>query len=168
MSEFSPRTFEIAVARFFQPIAAEYGWQMIRCGSDAYEIVSPHAVMRVDYFQGQHTRSMNLRLRPQGQLHGSTEETGVWPIAGYNGSPFEYIPWDQTAEGFLQEAEYMANMAREFCLPYLLGQKNDWEAVREYWRQETEKDLEKIKGYRFPPNVQKRWHLPPPPSDEKN
>lgn len=168
MSQFTLQTFEEAITRYFFPIANEYGWTVTRCRDDAYEIRSPHCVLTVDFYQGQHTRSINLLLTPTNEALNNSVRTGIWPIAGHNGSPFEYIPWEQTAEGFLQEAEYMANLARKYCVPYLLGQKSDWEAVREYWQKESEKSLEKIKGYKFPPNVQKRWHLPPPEGADEN
>jgi hypothetical protein len=166
MSEFTLSTFEQAIALYFEPIAREHGLQLVRCGDDAYEIRSPYCVMRLSFHEGGHTRSMNAILsRNAGETSGSN--IGVWPIAGYNGVNIkQYIPREKTAEGFFAEAEYVSKMVKTFCVPYLLGEKSDWDQVREYWRKESEKELEKIKGYKFPPNVQKRWHLPPP-NDEK-
>lgn len=167
MSQFTKATFEEAVARFFQPIAKEHGWQIIRCSDNTYEISSEHCVMIVDWHQGQHTRSLNVTLIPNEADSKDRKKIGVWPIAGYNGNPFKYTPWTQTAEGFFQEAEYMARLAKQYCLPYLLGLKSDWKDVEEYWEAESKKELEKIESYKFPPQVQKRWHLPPPEFPDK-
>src|SRR6266446_3106771 len=108
MSQFTISTFEQAVARYFEPIARQNGWPLIRCSDHLYEIPSPHWVMQVSFHEGAHTRSMNVTLRSGSQKasdsHGGDGEIGVWPIAGYNGVPFKYIPWEQTAEGFLEEA----------------------------------------------------------------
>lgn len=93
---------------------------------------------------------------------------GLLAVAGYNGVNLDILPQEDTEDGLMKYADYLAGQTKRFGLPYLLGQKTDADAVREYWRMESEKELEKIKGYRFPPSVQKRWHLPPPPSDEKD
>src|SRR3954451_12811794 len=91
------------------------------------------------------------------------EELGIAVIAGYNGMSTEYIPWEQSEKGLFEEAQYLASMVKEFGVPYLLGQKLDWEKVQEYIRAEVEKEVQKIRKYRYPACVQKRWHLPPPP-----
>jgi hypothetical protein len=161
MSEFTKNTFDEAVTRFFEPIAKEHGWQTIRRSDNAYEIRSEHCTMVVDWHQGMHARSLNVQLIPNEKASKDRNKIGLWPIAGYNGNPFKYIPWEQTAEGFFQEAEYIAKLTKQYCMPYMLGSKSDWEKVEEYWAAESQKELEKIKGYKFPPQVQKRWHLPP-------
>jgi hypothetical protein len=164
MSQFTASTFEQAFARYFEPIARDHDWPVIRCSDSLYEILSPQFVMEVSYHQGAHSRSINVVLRPASHV-GDQSPIGIWAIAGYNGNPFQYIPWENTAEGFLEEARHMAHLAQEYCLPYLLGQKADADKVREYWRQESEKEMSKIKDYKFPSFVQKRWHLPPSPDD---
>jgi len=166
MSVFTKKTFDEAVACYFEPIAKEHGWQIIRRNDNEYEIPSEYFVMVIDWHQGQHTRSLNVTLIPNEKDSKERGKIGLWPIAGYNGTPFKYIPWEQTAEGFLQEAEYIAKLTKQFCLPYLLGSKSDWENIEEYWAIESEKEIEKIKSYKFPPQVQKRWHLTPPSTDD--
>ena len=166
MSLFTKNTFDEAMARYFEPIAKEHGLPITRRSDNTYEIMSEHCVMVVDWYQGQHTRSLNVTLIPNEKNSNDGKKIGVWPIAGYNGDPFKYIPWEQTAEGFFQEAEYIAKLAKQYCIPYLLGSKTDWKKIEEYWETESEKELEKIKSYKFPPQVQKRWHLPPPAKEE--
>lgn len=161
-------TFEQAVIRHFEPIAREHNWPLIRRSDDTFEIESPFCVMRLSLHEGAHSRSLNAHLFPisseLSESSGPEGGTGVWPIAGYNGFDIkQYIPRGKSTEEFFSEAEYVSNVVKTYCIPYLLGQKSDWDDVREYWRKESEKELEKIRAYKFPPNVQKRWHLPPPP-----
>jgi hypothetical protein len=162
MSQFTKNTFDEVVSRYFEPMAREHGWQIIRRNDNTYEIPSEYCVMVIDWHQGRHTRSLNVTLIPSEKDSNHLKKIGVWPIAGYNGAPFKYIPWEQTAEGFFQEAEYIAKLAKQYCIPYLLGLKSDWKKVEDHWAIESEKEREKIKSYKFPPQVQKRWHLPPP------
>ena len=164
MSEFTKETFNDAVQRYFGAIAREHGWTLVQRRDDLFRMSSRCAVMEIDYHQGWHTRSMNIIVRPANDPPGSPRQIGVWPIASFNGESFQYVPWEQNAEGFFEEAEYMANLAKRFCVPYLSAERTDWELVKSHWERESEKAIEKIKGYKFPSGAQKRWHLPPPAS----
>jgi hypothetical protein len=170
MSEITVETFERAVTQYFEPIAREHNWPLIRGTAELYEIPSPHFVMRIRYSVGAHAKSIYATLIPANEMPGNIEqggrgELGVAVIAKYNGVPIEYIPWDNIEEGMFGEAKYVADMATEFAIPYMLGQKSDWDEVKAYIARDTEKALEKIKSYKFPAFVQKRWHLPPPPKE---
>lgn len=139
---------------------------LIRQNPHLYEIRTAHFVMRIRFETGAHRKSINATLIPASEMPGDIEkgghgELGVVVVAGYNGLPIDYIPWAQTEEGLFEEAQYRANMAREYGLPYLLGQKSDWERVKEYINEKIEERSKEIRKFKFPPNVQKRWHLPP-------
>ena len=43
-------------------------------------------------------------------------------------------------------------------VPYLLGNAKDFDAVKKMVSEQTKEDVEKIKNYRFPKNVYKKWH----------
>jgi hypothetical protein len=170
MGKITIATFEQAVGRYFDPIASEHGWPLIRRGEDVYETASPYFVLRIRFHVGAHAKSINATLIPIDQMPGDVAgggcgELGVGVIAGYNGAEIKYIPWENTVQGLFEEAQHVANLVRQFGLPYLLGQRSDWNKVKEYVGKEKEKYLEKLRGYKFPPFVQKRWHLPPPPKD---
>lgn len=161
-------TFERAVARYCEPIARDHDWPLIRLRENVYEIPSPHFVMRVRFDVGAHTKSINATMIPTEQMPGDVEngdsgELGVAVIAGYNGISIEYIPRKATEEGFYEQAQYVSDMAKTFGVPYLLGDKSDWNSVKNYIQEKINADAEKISNYKFPPNVQKRWHLPPSP-----
>jgi hypothetical protein len=165
--------FKKAVAQYFEPIAHENNLPLVRPGEKLYEIPSIHFVMRIRFDVGAHTKSINATLIQSHQMPGDIEEgcldeLGVGVIAGYNGVEVRYVPWEQTEEGFLQQAKAIAIQAKQFAVPYLLGQKSDWNYVRAYIQEKIDEDVERIKAYKFPPNVQKRWHLPADrPPDEK-
>ncbi len=173
MSSITIETFKQAVARYFEPITREHGWPLIRRGEDVYETPSPYFVMRIRFHVGAHAKSINATLIPIDQMPGNIAgggcgELGVGVIAGYNGVEIKHIPWENTAEGLFEEAQHVANMVKTYAIPYLLGQKFDWSEVNVYLQNIIAKDLETIRGYKFPPSVQERWHLPPPPdTDEK-
>ena len=174
MSQVTLDTFQKAVISHFEPIARELGKPLIRSKPDLYEIFSQDFVMRIRFHVGAHTKSINATLTPTNQRlddvdSGATEkgELGVAVIAGYNGIPIEYIPWEGTEEGFLGQTQYVANMARQYGLPYLLGKKSDWNSVKEYIEEQIKERAEEIKQYKFLPGVQKRWNLPPPQGEDK-
>jgi len=171
MSQITIEDFEQAVARYFVPIAQEHGWSCIRRAPTVYEIPSPHFVMRIRFDVGAHRRSINALLLPKDQMPGDIEnggegELGIAVIAGYNGVTIESIPWDwdQNKNGLLGQAQYVAAMVREHGLPYLTGKKSDWPNVVEFISKRIEERSEHLRKIKFPPNVQKRWHLPPPPA----
>jgi len=170
MSQITASTFERAVAQYFGPIAGEHGWPVTRQRPGVYEILSDYFAMRIRFEVGAHRKSINATLIPTNQMPGDIEncgqgELGIAVVAGYNGMSIEYIPWDQTEEGLFEEARHMANMVKQFGLPYLLGQKSDWGNVRKFIDNKSQESAEEVKKYRFPASVQKRWHLPPPPTE---
>jgi hypothetical protein len=57
-------------------------------------------------------------------------------------------------------------LAKTYAIPYLLGAKSDWDKVQAYIAEKIRKTAEEIKQYKFPPRVQKRWHLPPRQKEE--
>jgi hypothetical protein len=129
--------------------------------------------MQIYFDVGAHRKSINAALIPVGHTPIDIDTTGrgklgIAVIAGYNGVKIQYIPWEQTERGFFEQAQYVANMVATFGVPYLLGQKSDWNDVCEYIAGKIEERTEGIKQYRFPQNVQKRWHLPPPTKQGSN
>ena len=160
MSQISVQTFEKAVRLHFEPIARDHVWPLLHNSQDIYEVPSPHFVMRIRFGAGFHTRTIDVTLAPSGLkpegVAGDEAELGLFAVAGYNGVEMQILPREQTEVGLLEYAAYLAAMAAAFALPYLLGSKVDWDHVRDYWRAESAKEMNKIKGYTFPPSAQKR------------
>jgi hypothetical protein len=128
--------------------------------------------MRIRFWAGMHSKNIDAVLVPAKHQPETTEQEevviGIIAIAGYNGIDMDIFPQQQTEDGFMDYARYIAGMAERFGIPYMLGERSDADKVRDYWRTKSEEELEKIRGYKFPSQVQKRWHLPPPPPvDEK-
>jgi hypothetical protein len=164
MSEITINTFEEAVAGYFEPLAREFELPLIRAKENLYEIASRWFIMRISFGIG-HGRSILATLSPSGKSStpdlNDRNEFGIAVVAGYNGMEMQTRPVGTTEE-FFNQAQYVADMARTFGIPYLLGQKSDWNDVKEYIEEKIEREAEGIKKLKFPPNVQKRWHLPPP------
>lgn len=167
MSEITIKTFERSVAEYFEPLAREHGWPLARLREDVYGISSSYFTMRVCYEVGAHAKGLNATLLPSNKIPGCSRkeadrELGVRVIAGYNGVDIGYVSREQTESEFFEEAKYVAELARRFAVPYLIGEKKDWGKVQDYLDKLIAEGVEKIKSYKFPPFVQKRWHLPPP------
>lgn len=128
--------------------------------------------MQIRFGVGMHSMNIDAVLIPAENpnivVKTSEGSFGVLAIAGYNGVDMEILPKQQTESGFFEYAQYVADYAQKFGLPYMLGQKLDSDKVREYWQNKSERELEKIRSYKFPPQVQKRWHLPPPEFSDSN
>jgi len=172
MSKITLDTFVHAVAKYFEPIAKEHTWPLVHQTPNLYEITTPHFIMRIRFDVGAHTKSINATLIPANQMPGDIEngkgELGIGLIAGYNGMPIEYIPWDATESGFEEQAQHISNMVKQYALPYLLNQRSDWNEITEFLRKKNEQSMTEIKKYKFPQNVQKRWHLPKLKNDESH
>jgi hypothetical protein len=171
MSQITSETFEQAVMRYFEPISKAHEWSLVRKNADIYEMQSPHFTMQIRFGVGMHSKNIDAILVPAIQnvkagIEKSGGSFGVLAIAGYNGVTMEINPRQQTEDGFFEYTKYVATMAEHYGVPYMLGQKSDSAKVINYWRKESEIELEKIKGYKFAPSVQKRWHLPPPSKEE--
>jgi len=167
METINADTFHKSVTRCFEPIARERGWPLVHTSEDTCEIQASHLNLKIRFRIGRHSRNIDAVLvDPRLGRGNPNSELGIFAIAAYNGVNIQFLPSEQTEQGFYDYAQYVAEMTRTFGLPYLLGQKGDWNAVREHWLRETDKEIERIKNYSYPPSVQKRWHLPPPPEQD--
>lgn len=164
METITLETFDSAVSRYFEILAQKLELRLDRLKDGFYEIPSPYFTMRIRFEIG-HRKSISATLFPTKErpanLDDKIRELGVAVFAGYNGEDMHTKPVS-TVEEFLQLAELTAKMAERFCVPYLLGQKNDFEQVKEYVDKLIEESGIRQKKWSFPKNVQKRWHLPPP------
>jgi hypothetical protein len=158
--------FDQTVRKFFEPIARSLTLPLTKVEDGIYEIPSPHFILRIRLDTG-HARGMNAMLRPASLHNFDENEPGVHYGIGcfiqFHGERLEdtFIEVGSD-EAFLEQARLLAKATERYGIPYLLGQGKEWEAVKQMIAAKTEKDVEEIQKYKFPPFVQKRWHLPKP------
>lgn len=156
--------FNKSVTLFFEPLARMHNFPLSKINDGVYEISSPYFIMRIRLHTG-HARGLNVTLRQASQRDFDENEPGIEYGIGcfvlFNGQSLKQLFIDVfTDEDFLQQAQLLAEAVKHFGIPYLIGQKNDFETVKEMIDERGESECEEIKKYRFPPFVQKRWHLP--------
>jgi hypothetical protein len=164
MSQITKGVFGQAITRHFEPIAREYGLELMRVSDDTYEIPSSHFVISIRFGVG-HGRSISATLKrscrtPVGESDDK-DELGVAVIAGFNGVEMQTRPVN-TIEEFFEQTRYVAEMTNTFFGPYIFGQKSDFDKVKKYIEEKIERRANELKQLKFPPSVQKRWHLPKP------
>jgi hypothetical protein len=150
MNPISFATFDQAVAQYFEPLARDNQWPLVRISKEVFEIQSPFFVMQIRFGVGMHSRNIDAVLVPVSQKQETESDGGAFgilAIAGYNGIEMEIAPREQTELGFFEYALYLAKYAQRFGLPYMLGQKLDSGKIKEYWWNKSEMDLKKIKGH---------------------
>ncbi len=161
--------FDKAVARFFEPIAHELGLPLTKIGDGVYEMPSAHFITRIRLATG-HRRGLNVILRRASLSDFDEGKPGIQYDVGcfmlFTGEDIKPLLFDViTDEEFLKKAQLLAGATERFALPYVLGHKNDFEAVREFIRKRGEPELEKIKEMqrnieRNMPNVRQEWTIP--------
>jgi hypothetical protein len=159
LKKITSKTFDAAVSRHFKPIARRFSLPINRLKDGVYEIPSPYFIMRIRFGIG-HGKSILVTLacvdEKPADIDDESKEYGIGVIAAYNGEEMCTEQVD-TIEDFLQQAERTARLAEEFGIPYILGQKSDFNEVKEFVRERIEKAVSKVKAYRFPKNVREEW-----------
>lgn len=128
------KLFDKAVAMFFEPIAQRLRLSLSKVREGVYEIPSPHFILRIRLHTG-HARGLNVALRPA-SLRDFDENTagseyGIGCFMLFNGEKLEHIYVRvETDEDFLKLAQLLAQATERFGVPYLGGQKNDFETSR--------------------------------------
>jgi len=147
--------FDEAVGKLFKPIANNAKLVMNRLEDGVYEISSPYCVMFIRLNTG-HKRGLNVILKSTRDENLADQAYGLGNFVMLEGRRLEE-GIVETNSDFLQEAEKFANETKTIAIPHLLGLKDDFEAVKEMVKKQTEEDVKKIEEYRFPKNVRKEW-----------
>lgn len=163
------KLFDKAVAKFFEPIAQKLGLPLAKISDGVYEMPSPYFILRIRLHSGHH-RGLNVMLRQSSTRDFDENKPGIEYDVGcfmlFNGEDIKPLLFDvNTDEDFLKKAQLIAEATKHFGVPYLLGQKNDFEAVREFIKKRGEPELEKIKEMqnnieRNLPSVRQEWVIP--------
>jgi hypothetical protein len=130
------------------------------------EIVSPSFTLRIRVGVGpwteRETTSLVAGLVPTekpldkwDEIHG---EVGVYVIAGYYGASVEHRKI-LSRRDFELEAEQSASFANRYCKPFLLGQSEDFEKIRQKLEETIHEEQARIKKLldNLPPNVKPMW-----------
>jgi hypothetical protein len=144
--------FEKAVGRFFEPIARKLKLPLFKVDEGIYEIPSPHFIMRIRLHTGHSSsgRGLNVILR-QTSLRDFVDnkpgfQLGIGCFRLFNGEELKPpCSCVLTDADFLQLAEWFAAEAEYLGVPYLLGLKDDFEAVQEFMAKRSEPEVQKIR-----------------------
>jgi hypothetical protein len=165
--------FDEAVARYFRPQAERHGLSFTKIEDGIYDVGSGSFIMRIRLHTG-HARGLNVMMRSSEFLNfGDDTHTpgvmyGIGCFIEHAGQDWrEFFIEVDSNETFLRQAEILAQAAERFLIPYLLGHRNDFCAIKANWDAKAARELEDLKKLKFPSFVQKRWHLPPPPKGDE-
>jgi hypothetical protein len=163
------KLFDKAVAKFFEPVAQKLGLSLAKIGEGVYEIPSSYFILRVRLHSG-HARGLNVLLRPTSARYFDENKTGseygIGCFIQFQGEDIKQIMVDvNTDEDFLKQAKLLAEAAERFGSPYLLGKRNDFEAVKEFINARGEPESERIKQMQRNiehnmPSVRQEWIIP--------
>jgi hypothetical protein len=144
----SRELFEKAVATYFKPIAEKHRFPLVKIGGNIYEIPTIHVILRIGLYSGHGSgRNLATTLR-QVTLCDFVESSphnqfGLGWFASFTGIKIDPFQADlKTDDGFLKLTQFLADLTERFAVPYLLGQKDDFEAVREFAVEKIENNLE--------------------------
>jgi hypothetical protein len=163
------KLFDQAVAKHFGPISQKLGLLLSKISDGVYEMPSPHFIMRIRLHTG-HRRGLNVLFRPASLRDFDESKPGIQYDLGcfmlFQGEDLKQVMVDvDTDEDFLRQARLLAGATERFGVPYLLGQKNDFESVREFIQKRGEPELEQIREMqknieRNMPSVRQEWIIP--------
>jgi hypothetical protein len=140
--------FEKVVTAYFGPIAQKYGLPLVKIKDNIYEMPSPYFILRIGVYSGHGSgRNITATLH-QVTLCNFAEnkplcQYGVGWLGSFAEDKSEPFHADlNTDDGFLKKAQMLASQTECFAISYLLGEKDDFEAVSEFVQKKIENDPE--------------------------
>jgi hypothetical protein len=149
--------FDDTVTNFYKPIADRAGLKLQKLRSGIYEIAGARFIVRLRQGTG-HKKDLLVTMAPMKvpgrDLDDLSDEIGLPLIAEFHGIeiPHEDI---SSNEGFYSSPRRVAETIEQFCIPYLLGRKSDFEELRSFVDRKIEEAGKR--EWRFPPNVREEW-----------
>jgi len=164
------KLFDEAVEKFFRPIAQKLHLSLARIQEGIYDMPSRFFILRIRLDTG-HARGLNVILRPASwpdidENDPKTPQLGIVCFAQFYGEQIQQtLIKVYTDEDFLNRTKLLVEAVERFGVPYLLGQKDDFEAVREFIKKRGEPELQKIKEIQRiiehnMPSVRQEWIIP--------
>jgi hypothetical protein len=86
----------------------------------------------------------------------SLEEIGLRNFAEFNGCDLKCLTLNSLEDWETSLADVGAD-TEKFLLPYLFGERDDYEAVEQFVDRKTETALKGLAARKYPPNVIKKW-----------
>jgi len=159
---------EASIQRWFGPVAAELGLEIVQVRKSCYEMVSPHFTLRLCLCskwldrdeRGPKLSAMLVPTDERADLGDdwedclSNDEVAVGWVAEYYGAEIKrriiWSRWD-----FDREAKQVAHELRTYCLHLFRGESEDWvkiKRLRDAGVRETSRKTRELMS-RLPPNV---------------
>jgi hypothetical protein len=167
MKNISREEFGELVVRYFEPLVQQVGLSLKRFTQeryhifyDVFEIAGSDFFMRIRRGIGPNKiffitlSKTNLNLEDIGDIR--EDEIGLGHFALHDGYDLLHHSLD-SLENWQQALKESADAARELCVPYLQGKRNDFEEIRENARRKGEEAARPFRQICFPPNVIKKW-----------
>ncbi|MGH7939815.1 MAG: hypothetical protein ACREFR_01930, partial [Limisphaerales bacterium] len=134
----------------FEPIAQKCGLPLIKIQEGIYEMPSPFFIQRLEAYAGHSSRGLSAMLR-QATLRAFVErvpgfQCDITWFMRFNGKDTEAFYFNiVTDEDFLKMAKLFANAIEHFGISYLLGQKDDFEAVNQFVQEQSKHSVERMR-----------------------
>jgi hypothetical protein len=156
-----------AMKMYFEPIAQKHNWPLVRIQDGIYEMPSPYFIQRIEAYAGHGNRDLSAMLR-QTTLRAFKERTPgfqcdiTW-FMRFNDKNTEAFRFGIiTDEDFLKMTQLFADAIEHFGVLYLLGKKNDFEAVMQFVQEQGKASVARIKQMqndieRNMKNVRQEW-----------
>jgi hypothetical protein len=157
MNKLANMDFGAAVTTSFRPIADRAGLELQTMRPDIYQIAGNCFILRIRRGIGHRKDFLvtlsRLAASPR-DLDDLSGEVGLSVIAEYNGVE---MPYDDisSVQAFCASLRRAAETAEQFCMPYLTGQKSDFDEIRSFVDRKVEAAWEP--PFKFPPNVREEW-----------
>lgn len=153
------KTFDVAIAKSFAPIANHLKLQVRKLAEGVYEIESREFTVRIRHGTG-HRKDILITFLPTAErpidVGDLSKEIGLGVVVRFNGETLSDMQFD-TEDEYLRYARDLAEAVKKYLVPYLLGLRTDFPEIKEFVAANAEKAVNEISGYRLPKNVRKEW-----------
>ncbi len=151
--------FDDVVVNFFAPLADRAKTELRRVADGINEIGTQGFTARVRYGTG-HRKDILVTLlatceKPL-EISDLSKEIGLGAVAKFRGENLPELPF-QNEEEYLRYASNLAASAEKFLLPYLLGLRTDFSAIKEFVSKNGLEAAREVSEYKFPKDVRKEW-----------
>jgi hypothetical protein len=163
-SFFSPRTkaeFEAAVSATFAPLAERHNLKLSKVADGVFIIAGSRFNLRIRAGIGHDKRDFHVTLAPVASMSDDPydfvqDEIGLAMVAKFQGHQMQTID-HSSADGYRTAFEYAARTTENVCLPYLTGDRDDFDDLKRFVEAEIQASGIRSKKYRFPKNVREEW-----------
>ena len=150
--------FDESIVTFYKPVADRAGLELQKLRSGIYQIAGASFILRLRQGIG-HKKDLLVTMAPMTtsprDLDDLSGEIGLPLVVEYNGVEVPHEDISSTV-GFYSNPQRVADAIEQFCIPYLLGRKTDFDELRSFVDRKIDAAAWKP-PYNFPPNVREEW-----------